>query len=182
MAVIVIALIVAIALGAFFWHKDEPRREQALQTSLDAMQGFNPSLTLFGADGGTGIALDPGSREIGLLRPGRSAQRIPAAQVLAAELYRDGEPLAAVQRPGADARVSELKKKLSPPVVHRAEGEITRWQEVRRVELRLILDADTAPAYDVRILDREVRETDAVYGEAVSAGKHWLAQLGGLMQ
>lgn len=183
MSVIVIALIIAIALGAFVWQRDEPKREAALQSSLGSLQDFSPALTLFGADGGTGVALDPNARAVGLLRPNQPAVRVPANRVLGAELYQDGQRIGAVVREGAQARLDTLRRQQPAPAAPPSpRGEITRYDEVHRVELRLWIDDEAAPAHDVRLLDREVRETDAVYREAVAAGEGWLTQLNALLR
>ncbi len=177
MGFIVIVLIIAIALGAVFWQRDEPRRAAALQSSLDEMAGFNPALSLFGADGGTGLALDPQARAVGLIRPNRTATRVEASRVLGADLYQDGRRIGSVVRSGAQSRIAALRQRQPDPIPPSPRGEITRFDDVRRVELRLWIDDDTAPAHDVRLLDREVRETDAAYREAVAAGEGWLKQL-----
>ncbi|MBU4612249.1 hypothetical protein IMZ29_17380 [Achromobacter sp. GG226] len=183
MGFIVIALIIVIALGAFVWQRDEPKREAALQTSLDAMQGFSPALTLFGADGGTGVALDPNARAVGLLQPNRPATRVEASRVLGADLYQDGQRIGTVTRDGAQARLATLRERQPAPAAPPSpRGEQVPMDTVHRVELRLWIDNDTNPTHDVRLLDREVRNTDAAFKEAVAAGEGWLAQLSALLR
>lgn len=93
-------ILILLAIGGVVFYRKVSREhvsDQAMEAekvaSLSRIKGFNPSLLLPGLHGNYGLAIDPSSKQFAVAIPGHHPRLYHYAQLVAAEIEKDGETI-----------------------------------------------------------------------------------------
>lgn len=179
------------------------RKQDALKTTVRSVSDFTPDHEFVGVDGNSSIAVDStrgrvclvdqgsgaagslGASLIALSGPGHSTagmshgktRVVTYRDLLAVEICEDGEAVTKTVRSSqiGGALVGGIALGGVGLLLGGLTGKRITKQNVKRIDLRLIVNDVSAPTHSVNFLNNETKQGSFLYKQAIEKARHWHA-------
>ena len=185
--IFVILVIVIIILWIVTKNNKSNAGKSDLEKYLARIEGFRSTKEFMGVDGICGIAVDEKSRKICLItkRERFSSIVISHQEILSAEIAEDGFPIIKVSRKSLiDVALPE-----GIPIVSAggandgfSETEEKAQNQVRKIELNVIVNNINEPVHTVIFLNGETEKGSVKYNIPLAAARQWHSRICILIQ
>lgn len=152
-------------------------RQRSLRRLVDRMPGFRVSQGYIGEDGLAGVAIDQDAKLLCLVSRHEAPRVLGFRDILACELYEDGETITRTVRTSqvAGALIGGLAFGGLGAVVGGLSGKTRASRRVKHIDLRLLVNDTEQPTHDVRLLDIPAKSGSSRYETAMEIGRHWVS-------
>ena len=188
LVLLVIISTVYQAIDSIKKAKIDEEQWRVIWADLATLHGFSFTQKILSVDGNTALAIDNNEGLICLITRKQSSRVFitppEAAKVLliyscdlvSAELFEDGSTISKTSRMSQAGGLLVGGLLLGPAgaLIGGLTGKtVTSAGNVKRIDLRLVINDTKRPIYDINFLDSETKKDSFTYKNAVKLSRHW---------
>lgn len=168
--------------GAIAAGRVNAKQQKSMENQLEELPSFTVSQKVVGSDGNFGLAIDENSQMICLID---NRYEIPEFRIvshndiISCELFQDGSTVTKTVRSSqlGGALVGGLALGGIGAVIGGLSGKTKSTENIRRIDMRIIVNDTKNPLHDVSFLNIETKKEGLIdgnyYQQALQKARHW---------